>query len=75
MTWTTTEVCKMTGATYRQLDYWCRTNRIPDQPAPGSGGRRRWTRAQIDHVDVLLRASEWVNANLDQAVAKLKGTG
>lgn len=75
MTYTTVEVCKMTGATYRQLDYWARTARVPGQPdgsSVGSGNRRRWTHEQVERVELLLRASELVNNNLDRAIELLR---
>ncbi len=34
------EVCRRTGATYRQLDYWMSHGIIPGPPGPGSGYRR-----------------------------------
>lgn len=78
-TYSTVQVCRLTGATYRQLDYWCRTGKIPGQPvgsAIGSGNRRRWTPEQINEALLLLAASRMVNATLDEAVAELrKATG
>ena len=42
--WSTFRVARMVGATYRQLDYWCRTGLLtPDGDAAGSGSRRRWS--------------------------------
>jgi len=56
--YSTSEVCERTGASYRQLDYWCRSELIPGQGGPfGSGNHRRWTGAQIMRVQQLLRAS------------------
>ena len=71
----TVEVCRLTGATYRQVDWWCRTGRIPGQPsgaATGSGHRRRWTPDQIVRVLTLMRASRLVNATIDEAVEMLE---
>lgn len=72
--YTTTEVTEMTGASYRQLDYWCRCGLVPGQPAygTGSGNRRRWNDKQIDEVLLLIRASKLVNATLDEAVELLR---
>ena len=71
----TTEVSKMTGASYRMLDHWCRTGRIPGQPVDGrgvgSGHRREWTDEQVERVMLLVRASELVNMTLDEAVELL----
>jgi len=50
------EVCAFADITYRMLDYWCRTGRVPDidrWDSPGSGGRREFTRAQAEHVRLL----------------------
>lgn len=49
------EVCAATGVTYRQLDYWTRTGRVPvadGSPTPGSGSQRHYTVATA----VLMRA-------------------
>jgi DNA-binding transcriptional MerR regulator len=74
-TYSTVEVCRLTGATYRQLDYWCRTGRISGQPVgrgTGSGHRRRWTQAQVAEATLLYVASRYVNATLDEAVEILR---
>jgi len=73
-THTTIEVCRMTGTSYRQLDYWCRTGRIPGQPVgrgTGSGHRRAWTDAQIERAALLAEASKFTQS-LDDAVAQLE---
>lgn len=37
-------VCQLTGLSYRQLDYWCRSGVIEATvPARGSGSTRRWS--------------------------------
>lgn len=74
MTYTTVEVARLTGATYRQLDYWARSGRIPGQspgPSTGSGHRRLWSEADVERVRLVLRASVLINNNLDGAVAML----
>ena len=74
-TYSTVEVCRMTGATYRQLDYWCRTGRIHGQPVgrgTGSGNRRRWTPEQVAEARLIFVASRYVNATLDEAVEILR---
>lgn len=72
-TYSTVEVCRLTGATYRQLDYWCRKGLIPGlSTGHGSGSRRRWSREQIAEAILLLTASRMVNAPLDAAVAELR---
>lgn len=75
MTYSTVEVAKLTGATYRQLDYWCRTGRIAGQPpgrATGSGQRRKWSEADVERARLLLRASVFANSTLDSAAAMLE---
>lgn len=45
------EVHRLTGATYRQLDYWDRTELIcPAQGAFGSGTARRYSAADVVKV-------------------------
>ena len=38
------EVCRLSGASFRQLDYWARTHRVAPSPDgfTGSGHARRW---------------------------------
>lgn len=43
------QVCYLGGATYRQLDFWCRSGYLHDT-ADGSGSRRRFTAAELDTV-------------------------
>src|SRR4051812_31311939 len=54
----TVEVCHRAGITYRQLDYWTRTGRIPGVQrliSPGSGSPREWTYREAQYVVVLGR--------------------
>lgn len=54
MLWATVDVVRLTGATYRQLDYWCSESMVPGQPADvGQGNPRRWTYRQVRHVRCL----------------------
>lgn len=49
--WTSAEVAREVGATYRQLDHWCRNGLIPGQDegrGVGSGHRRKWTDKQVE---------------------------
>lgn len=54
------ELCKLTGATYRQIDYWCSRGYI--HPAhggtPGSGNKRRFSKAHIDRVKLVVKISK-----------------
>jgi DNA-binding transcriptional MerR regulator len=49
------QVVDFAGCTYRQLDYWTRTGRIPGQAiyADGSGSQREFTRRQAEHARVI----------------------
>lgn len=54
--WVTShELCNLTGITYRQVDYWCRTNLLTpiDEEPPGSGRSRRFHTDQIHRGAVL----------------------
>lgn len=71
-----TEVTRLTGASYRQVDYWCRTGLIPGQLAgPGSGGRRRFTPEQVDRVRFLLTASRIRNASFADLIQFVEAGG
>jgi len=76
---TSRDVCDLAGCTYRMLDYWCRTGRVPDvdpYESPGSGGRREFTRKQAEHVRLLaalLRSGLSMNLAHRIAVATAKG--
>lgn len=75
-TFTTMQVCARTGATYRQVDYWSRTNiAAPSvQQSAGSGSQRLYSLADLWRVGVckaLLDAGLSLTAVrevLDQAV-------
>lgn len=44
-------LCEVTGATYRQIDYWCRLGVItPHQPADGSGSQRGFHATQVPPI-------------------------
>ena len=67
-TYSTMEVARLTGASYRQLDYWARTGRIPGQDpgsVTGSGHQRRWTEEQVSRARALLEASRLINSSLE----------
>ena len=49
-----TEVVRLTGVTYRQLDYWDRTELVcPVLPATGSGSARRYSAADVVKVKAI----------------------
>lgn len=50
-TFSSTEVCRASGLTYRMLDYWVRVGVIrPAFEAKGSGSRRGFSLAQFVHL-------------------------
>ena len=51
------QVCKLVGITYRQLDYWARTNLIRPslQEATGSGSQRRYSFSDVVQLKVIKR--------------------
>ena len=70
-------VCRLTGVTYRQLDYWARTGLVTPSitAAHGSGSKRRYSYADVLEVKViksLLNAGVAL-ARARQAVECLRG--
>jgi hypothetical protein len=55
------KVCRVTGVTYRQLDYWARTDLVTPSitPAQGSGSKRTYSYRDVLEVKVIksIRAS------------------
>jgi len=48
-------VCRLTGVTYRQLDYWARTQLVTPSitPATGSGSKRSYSYSDVLEVKVI----------------------
>lgn len=48
-------VCDLAGVSYRQLDYWTRTDLVvpSGSPANGSGSQRRWTAEDVAVIRAL----------------------
>jgi DNA-binding transcriptional MerR regulator len=48
-------VCRLTGVTYRQLDYWARTGLVTPSitPATGSGSKRSYSYSDVLEVKVI----------------------
>jgi hypothetical protein len=70
------EVVVMTGATYRQLDFWLRRGLLGDDTAHGSGSRRRLTLEQLEMVFYavgLIRAGFTLEAALRAAKVLVLG--
>jgi DNA-binding transcriptional MerR regulator len=56
---TTKDVQVISGATFKQLDYWCRRGWIPDMPTEtGTGNRRVWTSEAVEVAKRLVAASK-----------------
>lgn len=65
---TTQDVVRLTGASYRRIDYWCRTTPcFFDQSDLGSGRRRRWTADDITRIDLMRRITD---AGVDLELAR-----
>lgn len=55
----TEEVCALVGCSYRQLDYWTRTELIkPHTAAQGSGSQRLFSEDNLREVRILRDLSE-----------------
>jgi DNA-binding transcriptional MerR regulator len=48
-------VCRLTGVTYRQLDYWARTGLVTPSitAAQGSGSKRKYSYSDVLEVKVI----------------------
>lgn len=59
-----------TGASYKQIDYWCRCGLIEGQPGwaegVGIGHRREWTDEQVRQVTLLVKASRLKSMPIEQ---------
>jgi hypothetical protein len=56
-TYSSAEVCRQTGLTYRQLNWWCMQRYLlPDQPNEGPGRPGRvWPQAEVDIARMMAR--------------------
>lgn len=54
-----TELMALTGATYRQIDYWCSRGYIHPvgEDTPGSGKHRRFDKSLVDKVKLVVKIS------------------
>lgn len=60
-TYTTLEVMRLTGATYRQLTWWRREGYVEGlRRGVGTGSPVVWNEAQVTRVRSLVRASDFV---------------
>jgi len=71
-------VCRLTGVTYRQLDYWARTGLVTPSitPARGSGSKRAYSYGDLLEVKVIksLLSSGVSLARARQAVTCLRSS-
>jgi len=71
-------VCRLTGVTYRQLDYWARTGLVTPSitPATGSGSKRKYSYGDVLEVKVIksLLTSGIALHRARQAVECLRGS-
>lgn len=53
---TSSQVCRLVGISYRQLDYWVRTGAIesPDNKSLGSGRPRVWTPEDVRRLKAVV---------------------
>jgi hypothetical protein len=57
-TLTATELCEVTGLTYRRLDWWCRHGVFGDMEVlTGSGNQRSFEPRWVPIIEVLIRVS------------------
>lgn len=73
-TWSTHDVTRIVGCSYRQLDYWCRAGLIPGQAnvKPGSGHSRHWSARDIARARLVYLASRLTNSSLASVVELLE---
>lgn len=63
--YTSVEVCRLVGCSYRQLDYWTRVGYVtPRVPACGSGSRRMFDDGDLERAGELKRASDALRRGL-----------
>lgn len=67
------EAVRLTGASYRQLDTWCRAGLVIGMDrAPGSGRRRRFTEGQLDRLRLLVFAARLRSLSLAELAQRLE---
>lgn len=60
ITYSTTELADLTGATFRQIDYWAHRGLIRDVTgAAGAGNHRRWTRTDVERIRRVMERLDW----------------
>lgn len=56
--WTSAEAMQLTGATYRQVDYWSRIGLLGEDTAKGSGSVRTFTHTQLQQIQVMVAGTK-----------------
>ena len=70
------EVCRVAGISYRQLDLWVRSGLIPlDNPTPGYGRNRQFDQAAVDQVVRVATLRRQVKALQEQVRASRQEQG
>lgn len=73
---TSPQVCRLTGVTYRELDYWVRTGTVAPTvvQAHGSGTQRRFSPSDVEAVAIVasLRAAGVPLVRCGRAVASAR---
>ncbi len=66
-TYSTTEVCKALGVSYRMLDYWVRNGMVRvEKDAKGSGSRRRWTLEEVQTLQRVVKRYQAAQNTLEE---------
>ena len=71
VTYTSAQVARMCGVSYRQLDYWCRAGLVAPsvREAAGQGSQRQWARGDLERVRRVAAASELRRRTLADAIS------
>lgn len=73
-TYSSAEVCRLLGITYRTMDYAVRTGRVPGQPRiVGSGSPREWTEQDVADLRLLVEARRRAREILENPELALAG--
>lgn len=69
----TTDVARVSGASHREIDYWCRRGYVPGQEALlGSGNPRVWTAEQLEWVADLAYLIRYAGLTVQGAATALE---
>lgn len=70
------ELIDRSGASYRQIDYWCRHGIIAPvgNPAPGSGSRKEWDEGLVERCAFLAAMSRLFEHGRGEPIMKAFNT-